>query len=292
MVAGLILKDTGRKPLWWILKKNPTQLCLQPCASIEKIFLLVIWNSVCDIYQEISKHPLSFSLILFCTHLIGAAAAVELAVEPLVVPNFSCRRRTSRGGLAAEFTYAILTWRPVRGNNTLGQTLNSLKNIKKKPSWIITTETNRKSQNAFSLCFMCRFIQNCKSSSHLWVCWHAQTWYSVWASLVAPRARRAASGTTPSMTRTPAETPAWSRADSDASTARPIPPWTTKRRREESSKRDVCPYFSWQKVTLIQLSQHPNFIFYNIFWKAVNLRQTEKMETKRKATDFNDEYEL
>lgn len=113
------------------IKKNPTQLCLQPCASIEKIFLLVIWNSVCDIYQEISKHPLSFSLILFCTHLIGAAAAVELAVEPLVVPNFSCRRRTSRGGLAAEFTYAILTWRPVRGNNTLGQTLNSLKNIKK-----------------------------------------------------------------------------------------------------------------------------------------------------------------
>lgn len=46
------------------------------------------------------------------THLIGAAAAVELAVEELVVPNFSCRRRTSRGGLATEFTNAIFTVRP------------------------------------------------------------------------------------------------------------------------------------------------------------------------------------
>lgn len=46
--------------------------------------------------------------------LMGAAAAVEEAVdEPLVVPNLSCRRRTSRGGLATEFTYAILTCRPL-----------------------------------------------------------------------------------------------------------------------------------------------------------------------------------
>lgn len=47
------------------------------------------------------------------TDLMGAAATEEAAVdEPLVVPNFSCRRRTSRGGLATEFTYAILTCRP------------------------------------------------------------------------------------------------------------------------------------------------------------------------------------
>lgn len=46
---------------------------------------------------------------------MGAAAALEAAVDkPLVVPNFSCRRRTSRGGLATEFTYAILTCRPAR----------------------------------------------------------------------------------------------------------------------------------------------------------------------------------
>lgn len=41
--------------------------------------------------------------------LMGDAAAVEAADEPLEVPNFSCRRRTSRGGLTTEFTKAILT---------------------------------------------------------------------------------------------------------------------------------------------------------------------------------------
>lgn len=46
---------------------------------------------------------------------MGAAAAVEAAVDdPPMVPNFSCRRRTSRGGLATEFTNAILTCRPAR----------------------------------------------------------------------------------------------------------------------------------------------------------------------------------
>jgi len=49
---------------------------------------------------------------------MGAAAAVELADEPLMVPNFSCRRRTSRGGLATEFTNAILTWRPADATRT------------------------------------------------------------------------------------------------------------------------------------------------------------------------------
>lgn len=38
---------------------------------------------------------------------------VEAAVDkPPVVPNFSCRRRTSRGGFATEFTKAILTCLP------------------------------------------------------------------------------------------------------------------------------------------------------------------------------------
>lgn len=47
------------------------------------------------------------------TDLMGAAAMVEAAEDvPLVVPNLSCRRRTSRGGLATEFTNAILTCRP------------------------------------------------------------------------------------------------------------------------------------------------------------------------------------
>lgn len=45
--------------------------------------------------------------------LMGAAAAVEEADEPLEVPNFSCLRRTSRGGLTAEFTKAIFTCRPL-----------------------------------------------------------------------------------------------------------------------------------------------------------------------------------
>lgn len=44
---------------------------------------------------------------------MGDAATVEAADEPLDVPNFSCRRRTSRGGLATEFTKAIFTCRPL-----------------------------------------------------------------------------------------------------------------------------------------------------------------------------------
>lgn len=45
---------------------------------------------------------------------------VEAAVDgPAVVPNFSCLRRTSRGGLATEFTYAILTCRPVETKHKL-----------------------------------------------------------------------------------------------------------------------------------------------------------------------------
>lgn len=53
------------------------------------------------------------------TDLMGDAAAMEAAeVEPLVVPNFSCRRRTSRGGFATELTNAILTCRPVKGIKT------------------------------------------------------------------------------------------------------------------------------------------------------------------------------
>lgn len=51
---------------------------------------------------------------------MGAAAAVEAPVDkPLVVPNFSCRRRTSRGGLATEFTNAIFTCRPAGGTNAV-----------------------------------------------------------------------------------------------------------------------------------------------------------------------------
>ena len=53
------------------------------------------------------------------TDLMGAAAAVEAADDALVVPNFSWRRRTSRGGLATEFTNAILTCRPARTNTAL-----------------------------------------------------------------------------------------------------------------------------------------------------------------------------
>lgn len=45
---------------------------------------------------------------------MGAAAAVDAADEPLVVPNLACRRSTSRGGLATELTNAILTCRPVK----------------------------------------------------------------------------------------------------------------------------------------------------------------------------------
>lgn len=53
------------------------------------------------------------------TDLMGAAAMVEAAEDaPLVVPNFSCRRRTSRGGLATEFTNAILTCRPAKKNKS------------------------------------------------------------------------------------------------------------------------------------------------------------------------------
>lgn len=70
-------------------------------------------------------------LIVVCTpvstYLIGAAAAVELAVEVLVVPNFSCRRRTSRGGLATEFTNAILTCRPARKNTHIKHMLTQNK---------------------------------------------------------------------------------------------------------------------------------------------------------------------
>lgn len=54
---------------------------------------------------------------------MGAAAAVEAAVdEPPLVPNLSCRRRTSRGGLATEFTNAILTCRPAGTDTTLNST--------------------------------------------------------------------------------------------------------------------------------------------------------------------------
>lgn len=40
------------------------------------------------------------------THLtgMGAAALTLVLVEPFLVPNFSCLLRTSRGGLATEFT--------------------------------------------------------------------------------------------------------------------------------------------------------------------------------------------
>lgn len=56
---------------------------------------------------------MKMSALLHSTDLMGAAAMVEAADDvPLVVPNFSCRRRTSRGGLATEFTNAILTCRP------------------------------------------------------------------------------------------------------------------------------------------------------------------------------------
>jgi len=66
---------------------------------------------------------------------MGAAAAVELAVELRTVPNFSCRRRTSRGGLATEFTNAIFTCRPGNRshqkiqNVTVGAGLSSSQSI-------------------------------------------------------------------------------------------------------------------------------------------------------------------
>lgn len=44
------------------------------------------------------------------THLADGGAALVLK-EPSLVPNFSCLRRTSLGGLTAELTYAILTCR-------------------------------------------------------------------------------------------------------------------------------------------------------------------------------------
>lgn len=52
---------------------------------------------------------------------MGEAAAVEAVVEPLEVPNFSCRRRTSRGGLATELTNAIFTCRPERTQRSESQ---------------------------------------------------------------------------------------------------------------------------------------------------------------------------
>lgn len=59
---------------------------------------------------------LSMEAYMEFTHLtgIGAAALTLVLVEPFLVPNFSCLLRTSRGGLATEFTKAIFTWRPVR----------------------------------------------------------------------------------------------------------------------------------------------------------------------------------
>lgn len=64
--------------------------------------------------QNRMKHwKMTTSVTLQSTDLMGAAAMVEAAEdEPLVVPNLSCRRRTSRGGFATEFTNAILTCRP------------------------------------------------------------------------------------------------------------------------------------------------------------------------------------
>lgn len=50
------------------------------------------------------------------TYLVDGGAALVLG-EPFLVPNFSCLRRTSRGGLATELTKAILTCRPVKVNN-------------------------------------------------------------------------------------------------------------------------------------------------------------------------------
>jgi len=146
-----------------------------------------------------------------CTHLMGEAAAVEAAVDkPLLVPNFSCLRRTSRGGFAAEFTYAIFTCRPATENNT---DLNSC------PS-----STRYRAERLR------------KGFSHLWVCWREQRWCSGWASSAAPRARRAASDTSPSTIRTPEATPAWSHGDSDASTAHLNPPWNTEGGRESSER--------------------------------------------------------
>lgn len=65
---------------------------------------------------------------------MGAAAVVEAAVdEPLVVPNFSCRRRTSRGGLATEFTNAIFTCRPAETDPQL---------INPKHHTVVTSDPN------------------------------------------------------------------------------------------------------------------------------------------------------
>lgn len=72
---------------------------------------------------------------------------VEAAVDkPPVVPNFSCRRRTSRGGFATEFTNAILTCLPARINTRKHQDGELVKDLYmntkaelisvKHPNWI------------------------------------------------------------------------------------------------------------------------------------------------------------
>lgn len=76
-----------------------------------------------DQYDDINPPPqipdmTRFQIFFLVTDLMGVAAAVEAAVELLVVPNLSCRRRTSRGGLATELTYAILTCRSARQRET------------------------------------------------------------------------------------------------------------------------------------------------------------------------------
>lgn len=72
---------------------------------------------------------------------------VEAAVdEPLVVPNFSCRRRTSRGGLATEFTNAIFTCRPAETDpqlinpkhHTVATSDPKLQSVKVSPTfWLV-----------------------------------------------------------------------------------------------------------------------------------------------------------
>lgn len=55
---------------------------------------------------------------------------VEAAVDkPPVVPNFSWRRRTSRGGFATEFTNAILTCLPARINTRKHQDAELVKDL-------------------------------------------------------------------------------------------------------------------------------------------------------------------
>lgn len=90
---------------------------------------------------------------------MGEAATVDAAEDkPPVVPNFSCRRRTSRGGLATEFTNAILTCRPARTKKTFKHSVESGWQVGK--GFILKAE-QAKTQFVKRLC-------------NLLVCWHVQ----------------------------------------------------------------------------------------------------------------------